>query len=48
MSLYLKAQCVSVYVSVGSTNDDEAAEVSCDVWFSFIINLLSDYTLVNK
>lgn len=48
MSLYLKAQCVSVYVSVGSTNDDEAAEASCEVWISFIINLLSDYTLVNK
>lgn len=48
MSLYSKAQCVSVYVRAGSTNDDEAAVVSCEVRISFIINLLSDYTLVNK
>lgn len=48
MSLYLRAQCVSVYVRVGSANEDEAAVASCEVRISFIINLLSDYTLVNK
>lgn len=48
MSLYLKALCVSVYVSEGSTNNDEAAEVFCELWISSFINLLSDYMLVNE
>lgn len=39
---------MSVYVRVGSASDDGAAVASCEVRISFIINLLSDYTLVNK